>query len=173
MLYPALSSVAIAQNQALLAVERPGLTSVVAVTRMALSVAATIVLTPVMGITGPAVALLAGVALDIVWKTLVLRAHLSAELRAIWPLRERLALLGSYAGGLACAYFASRALSSTAGLLIALPLAAAVYLALLLALGAINHRDRARLGELLSIIRSRRATRRGVPARAVGSSQSS
>src|SRR5207245_1472329 len=71
MFYPALNSVAIAQNQALFAVEEPGLTSVIAIVRMLLTVAVTVALTPTMGITGPAVALLAGAVLDVAWKTIV------------------------------------------------------------------------------------------------------
>jgi O-antigen/teichoic acid export membrane protein len=170
MLYPALNSVSIAQNQALLAVDRPGLTSVVALTRMALTVVATIVLTPSMGITGPAVALLGGAVVDVVWKTFVLRAYLSTALDEIWPVRERLALVGSYLGGFGTAYLVTNAVPSVGGLLIALPLATCVCFALLLGLGAINHRDRARLGELLARICARRGSGRGAPASPVSSS---
>jgi O-antigen/teichoic acid export membrane protein len=162
MLYPALNSVTIAQTQALLAVGLPGLTSVVAVTRMALTVAATIVLTPVMGITGPAVALLGGAAVDLVWKTLLLRPHLSAALHQIWPLRQRLALPGCYLGGFATAYLVTHAIPSIGGLLLGLLLALLVCLALLIGLGAINQRDRARVSELLAAIRARRSARSSV-----------
>jgi O-antigen/teichoic acid export membrane protein len=162
MLYPALNSVTIAQNQALLAVGLPGWTSVVAIARMTLTVAATIVLTPVMGVTGPALALLAGAVVDLAWKTLVLRSYLSAALRQIWPLRERVALLGAYLGGLATAYLATGAQPSVVGLLLGVLLATLVCIALLIALGAINQRDRERLGELLQAIRAKRSARRGV-----------
>jgi O-antigen/teichoic acid export membrane protein len=172
MLYPALNSVAITQNQALLAVDLPGLTSVVALTRMVLTVAATIVFTPPMGITGPAVALLAGAVVDITWKTVVLRSHLSGDLRTIWPLRQRLALVGSYAGGLAAAYFTTNAFPSTAGLVIGLPVATLAYVALLVALGAVHHRDRERLSYLREMLRTKRDRRRGGSAGAVSPSQS-
>ena len=169
MLYPALNSVSIAQNQALLAVDRPGFTSVVALTRMALTVAATVLLTPRMGITGPAVALLGGAVVDIVWKTFVLREYLSSALHEIWPVTQRLALVGSYLGGFGAAYLVSNQLPSVGGLVIAIPLATCVCVALLLAFGAINHRDRARLGELIATLRTRRKSGRGASASTVGS----
>lgn len=163
MLYPAMNSVSVAQNQALLAVDLPGLTSVVAVTRMAITVGGAILLTRPMGITGPAVAILVGALVDVVWKTFALRPYLSSDLHEIWPVRERLALLGSYLGGLAAAYLITHAISHLAGLLIALPLAVLICCGLLFGLGAINHRDRARLGELLVKIRERRASKRSTP----------
>jgi O-antigen/teichoic acid export membrane protein len=160
MLYPALNSVSVAQNQALLTVDLPGFTSVVAVTRMLITVGGAILLTRPMGITGPAVAILVGAIVDVAWKTFVLRPFLSSGLHEIWPVRQRLALVGSYLGGFGTAYFVTQAIPRLGGLLIALPLAVSVCCGLLFGLGALNHRDRARLGELLVTLRAKRSARR-------------
>jgi O-antigen/teichoic acid export membrane protein len=154
--YPALSSVTTAQNQALFAVGRPGLTSVVSLTRMAVTIAATVLLTPMIGITGPAIALLAGLALDIAWKSFVLRNFLSNSLHEIWSRRQRFALVGGYVGGFVAAYMVTKAIPSVGGLLVALITATLTYLVVLIVCGGINHRDRARLTELAATIRARR-----------------
>ena len=166
MLSPAFNAVSIAQTQALLADNLPGLSSIVAVARMALTVAMTIVLTPRIGITGPAIALLAGAVLDVAWKTIALRSHLSSALHEIWPLRQRLALVGGYTGGLAVAFAITHAVTSTLGLLVGLAASSATAAALLVALGAINQRDRSRLAELAGVVKTRTRERRGAPATA-------
>jgi O-antigen/teichoic acid export membrane protein len=169
MLYPAANSVAIAQTQALLAVNLPGRTSIVAIARMVFTVATTVVLTPTIGITGPAIALLAGALVDVIWKTIVLRSYLSTALATIWPQRQRLALVGGYLGGFATAYSVTGALPSTGGLLIGLVLATVTCLGLFILLGAINHRDRDRVAELFASVKARRARRQAAAAAPVGS----
>lgn len=169
MLYPAVNSVAIAQNQALLAVNLPGLTSIVAVTRMAITVAATIALTPSIGLGGPAVALLIGALIDTAWKTVVLRSYLSTALHTIWPTRQRAALVGGYLGGFAVAHLVSHAMHSTGGLLLGLGLATVTCLTLFVSLGAINHRDRDRVGELIAALKMRRKRQQAAAAAPLGS----
>jgi O-antigen/teichoic acid export membrane protein len=161
--YPALNSITVAQNQALLAVDRPGLTSIVSVTRMTLTVAATVLLTPAIGITGPAIALLAGSTLDIVWKSATLHSYLSRRLHEIWPRKQRLAQVAGYVGGFGAAYTLTEAIPSVGGLLLGLAVATLVYICLLFGLGGINERDRARLKELTATIRARRDGRRVSP----------
>lgn len=156
IVYPALNSIAIAQNQALFAVNRPGLTSVVSLARMALTLTATVLLTPAIGITGPALALLGGLVLEIVWKSFVLHPYLSRPLQEIWSRRQRFALLVGYVGGFAVAYAVTEAIASVGGLLVGLVAATLTYLVLLIVCGAVNHRDRARLTELTATIRARR-----------------
>lgn len=155
--YPALSVIASAQTQALIALDRPGATSLISIARLALTVALTVVLTPRLGISGPAVALIAGFLLDIACKSAMLSPFLSSSLRHTWPARERVTLLAAYALGFAAALGVAR----SHGWLPADVLAgASAYAAALLLGGAVNGRDRARLGELLVETRSRRARRR-------------
>jgi O-antigen/teichoic acid export membrane protein len=171
IIYPALNSITVAQNQALFAVNLPGLTSFVSITRMALTVTATVLLTPAIGITGPAVALLGGFALDVIWKSFVLHPYLFTPLHAIWPRRQRLALVGGYVGGFAAAYAVTKALPSVGGLVVGLVVATLAYLVLLIACGAVNHRDRARVAEVIATVRARRGGG-GTSPEPFGSSQS-
>jgi O-antigen/teichoic acid export membrane protein len=164
ILVPALNSIAVTLNQALFALERPGMTSVVAIARMVLTIAATVLLTPVMGITGPAVAAVAGIVLEVVWKSAVVRPHMSTPLREIWSWKERLALVGGYLGGFAATYAATKAFPTAAGLLGGLAIGTLAYVLLLIVCGAINHRDRARVLELMAAIRARRRGGRTSPS---------
>jgi O-antigen/teichoic acid export membrane protein len=157
--YPALASIAIAQTQALYAVDRPGLTSVIALVRMTVTLVGTVVLTPAIGITGPAVALLAGFAVDIAWRGLALRPHLSSPLRATWRRRERLALILAYAAGFAAARATLDADASNGGLLLGLVAGTVAFVAAFALLGGINARDRQRLAELVARLRARRSPR--------------
>ncbi len=159
---PALAVIASAQNQALLAVDRPGLTSIVALVRVALTLSLTIVLTARVGIAGPAIALLAGFLLDIVWKTAVLLPFLSSALRESWPLGQRFALVAAYAGGFAAAHAIERSGSALGWLILSLLLGTLAYVAILAVGGAVNERDRDRLSDVLAIARRWRAKRRAL-----------
>jgi O-antigen/teichoic acid export membrane protein len=156
VIYPAVASITLTQNQALFAVNKPTLTSVVTILRLLVTVGLTIALTPTIGITGPALALLMGYAVDIAWKTAKLLPFLSSPLRTLWPLRERLALCMAYAGGFGTALAVERMAPSTPGLLLALLAGMLAYAALFVAVGGINPRDRARILELLDKARARR-----------------
>jgi O-antigen/teichoic acid export membrane protein len=154
--YPALASVTSAQTQALWAVDRPGLTSIISLARLAATLALTIVLTGRIGVAGPAIALLGGLLLDIVWKTLALAPYLSGSLRSTWPLRQRLALLGAYAGGFAAARSIQGSLAGSPGRLpVGLVAGTLAYAAALALTGGIDRRDRDRLSEVLLGARSR------------------
>jgi O-antigen/teichoic acid export membrane protein len=159
MVCPALASVAGNQNQAFLAVGRPGLTSIIAVTRLALTLVLTVLLTPMIGITGPALAILAGFLLQVSWGVAALLPFLSQPLHITWPLRERLALLAAYACGFGAAIVVEQALPSIGGLLLSLPAGVIAYAAAILACRAVNDRDRQRLGEIIEVARSWRERR--------------
>lgn len=163
IVYPALASVTIAQNQAFFAVNRPGFTSAIALARLVVTVALTVALTPSLGIVGPALAVLAGYALQIAWGAIALLPFLNRRLHITWPLRERLALAFAFACGFGAANAVEHALPSLVGLLPSLVAGTAAYLIALLASGAVNARDRNRLGELVGMARSRRARREVTP----------
>lgn len=160
--YPALAAVTSAQTQALWSVDKPGLTSVTALARLAVTVALTVMLTPRIGIAGPAIGLLAGFLLDMAWKTVALRPFLSRSLHVSWPLRQRLALVVSYACGFGAARALERSLPSTGGLLLSLIAGTLAYAGALLLGGGLNHRDRERLAEALASARARRGHSRAL-----------
>src|SRR4051794_7261080 len=97
MLLPALTTLAVIQNHALYAVGRPTITSVIAFVRLIVVVAVSVPATLLLGITGPAIGLVAGYFIELAWKGVVLKPHLSSSPRALWPHRERLALVAACA----------------------------------------------------------------------------
>ncbi len=158
-LFPALASVTVTQTQALWAIDRPGRTSVIAIVRMTITITLLVVLTPRIGIIGPAIALLAGFLPVAVLSGIALRPSLTRSLRATWPLRERFALLAAYTAGFAVAHGIEQVAPATVDLLLCLPAGIAAYAAAFLLVGGLNLRDRSRLAELLSWLRSRRESR--------------
>jgi O-antigen/teichoic acid export membrane protein len=146
--YPALVTVASAQNQALWSVDRAGLTSITALGRLAVTLSLTVALTPTLGVTGPAFALVAGLLLDIFCKAVALRPFLSRPVSDSWPLLERAALLLAYGYGYAGARAAELAFGSPLRLFAALAAGTVAYLVALLALGGVNERDRERLRDV-------------------------
>jgi O-antigen/teichoic acid export membrane protein len=159
VVFPALASVTVTQTQALWATNRPGRTSVIAIARALVTVALLVVLTPAIGIAGPAIALLAGYVVVIVLGGLSLRSSLARPLRATWPLREQLALGLAYA----CAFLAATVAEHAVRWPVALPLSLGAgtltYLAVFVAAGGVNARDRRRLHEAIALIASWRQGR--------------
>jgi len=153
VLFPALCSIIASQTQALFAVNRPGLTSIVGVTSSVVVIILTFVLTPRIGITGPAIALLVGLVLDVIWRTIVLLPFLSQPIHAMWSLRERFALVAAYAAGFATSNLVEHEIPGIGGLPVCLLAGAAAYAVVSLAGGAVNERDRRRLGETIDIAR--------------------
>lgn len=162
-LYPALASVTVTQTQGLWAVDRPGLTSVIAIARLLLTVALLVVLTPQMHMVGPALSLLAGFAVVVVLSGLALRNHLERPLRATWPRRERLVLLGAYGVG----FGAAHAVQGLAAPVVAIPLAllagSLAFGLVLVACGGVNERDRHRLADAGAALRTRLGRGSGRP----------
>jgi O-antigen/teichoic acid export membrane protein len=154
--YPAAAAVTSAQTQALWSVDRPGLTSITSLARLAVTVLLTVALTPRLGIVGPAIGMLAGFLLDMTWKTVALRPFLSRSLHETWPLRQRLALVVSYACGFATARVIEQSVPSLGGLLLSLAAGTIAYCAAVLLAGGLNQRDRERLIEILAMARARR-----------------
>jgi O-antigen/teichoic acid export membrane protein len=148
-LFPALASITVTQTQALWAVDRPGTTSVIAIARAAVTLGLLVLLTPTLGIDGPAIALLGGYLVVIGLSGLMLRSVLTRRLRATWPVRERLALVGAYAIAFLLAHVTERTIAWPAGLPAALACGAVAFLLVFVLAGGVNERDRRRLGEVL------------------------
>ncbi|HEY2537788.1 MAG TPA: polysaccharide biosynthesis C-terminal domain-containing protein [Solirubrobacteraceae bacterium] len=160
MLFPALASVTATQTQALWATNQPGRTSVIAIIRLTVTIALLVVLTPKIDIIGPAIALLAGYLLVIALSGLALRVFMARPLRATWPLRERFALVAAYVAGFAAAHGVEQMVSSAViGLLPCLFAGTLAYVAVLVACGGVNSRDRHRLTQALDMGRSWRERR--------------
>lgn len=152
MLYPVVASVTVAQTQALWAVNKPGRTSVIAMVRLLITVMLLVTLVQRIGIVGPAIALLAGYLVVAVLSGFVLRSTLERPLRSTWPLRERLALIISYAAGFVSAHLAELVYPSALGLPLCLLAGSIAYVAVLLVCGGLNKRDFRRLAELTSLL---------------------
>jgi O-antigen/teichoic acid export membrane protein len=163
-LYPALAAVTVTQTQALWATGRPGRTSAIAFVRLAVTVALLVSLTAPLGVLGPAIALLAGYAVVVVLSGISLRPSLARPLRATWPLRERIAVLGAYCCAFAAVRAISQALPSPAALGLSLSAGTALYLAVFVASGAVNLRDRDRLQSLREHLTTWRRRRAGTAA---------
>jgi O-antigen/teichoic acid export membrane protein len=163
-LYPALAAVSVTQTQALWATGRPGRTSMIAFVRLAVTVALLVLLTSPLGVLGPAIALLAGYLVVVVLSGISLRPSLARPLRATWPLQERVVLLGAYLCSFAAVRAISLVLPSPAALALSLLAGAVVYLAVFVAAGAVNGRDRERLRVLRQAIEHRRGQRAGAAA---------
>lgn len=160
-LFPALAAVTVTQTQALWSTGRPGRTSLIALVRLLVTIVLLVVLTPGMGIVGPAIALLAGYAAVILLSGMALRPVLARPLRATWPLRERLALIASYALGLGASALVERAIPSPAGLPVCFAAGATAYLLVFVLCGGVNERDRARLAQGRAALSARLERRRG------------
>jgi O-antigen/teichoic acid export membrane protein len=153
LVVPAITALASTQRAALLAVDRPWTTSAIAGVKMLVTVIASVVLTLWTGITGTAVALLAGAVVEVAWMGALTSRYLDAPLRALWPRRERAALVLAYVAGFAAARAVVSFLPGLAGLLPALGAGAVAFVLAFLAAGGINERDRARAGALVARLR--------------------
>jgi O-antigen/teichoic acid export membrane protein len=154
-LFPALAAVSVTQTQALWSTGRPGRTSLIALVRLLVTIALLVALTPRMGIVGPAIALLAGYVAVILLSGLALRPVLARPLRSTWPLRERFALLASYALAFGASALVAHVVPSVAGLPLCLTAGAAAYLLVFVLCGGVNLRDRARLAQGRAALASR------------------
>ncbi len=160
VLFPALASITATQTQALWATNRPGRTSLIAIARLLITTVLLVVLTPRIGIVGPAISLLAGYIVVVALNGIVLRPSLSRPLRATWPVRERLALAAAYAAGFAATHWVEHATGRAEfilGIVLSLSAGTLAYVAVFLACGGVNTRDRVRLNEVRARLRARRA----------------
>jgi O-antigen/teichoic acid export membrane protein len=164
LLVPAAVAAVAVQRHVLLADDRPGLTSIIAVGGAIATTAATIVLTLRSGVTGAAAGLLIGSCFEAAWLAVHARRHVATPLRVLWPPREAVPIVLGYAAGFAVAHAVVAALPGVAGLLPALAAGSAAYVAVLVAGGSVNDRDRARVAALSRWMRARR--RRGHAAAA-------
>jgi O-antigen/teichoic acid export membrane protein len=162
-LYPALAAITVTQTQAMWATNRPGRTSLIAVLRLIVTLALVVILTPTLGVTGPAIALLVGYVISVLFGGVMLRPVLRRPARATWPWRERLALGAAYVAGFAGARVVQASVASLAALPLSLGAGMLAYFLVFLGAGGLNSRDRARLSEMLAILRRVRERRSAPP----------
>lgn len=156
LLVPAVVAAVAVQRHVLLADNRPGLTSIIAVGGAVATTVATVALTLRSGVTGAAVGSLTGSCIEAAWLALHTRRHVATPLRVLWPPREVVPIVLGYAAGFAAAHAVATALPGVAGLLPALAAGSAAYVAVLVAGGGVNDRDRARIAALSRWMRARR-----------------
>lgn len=162
MLVPALAALSRIQSQALFTVDRPWITSLTAAVRLLCTVLVTYAATLRFGILGPPLGLVYGTALDVIARQAYLRPYIKTPLRELWPVRQMLALVPAYGLAVAVGRGAEAAVTQPLSVLLSVPLAAIVYLMVLLSLGGLNERDRERLRPLLA--RARRLGRDESPS---------
>ncbi len=155
LLVPAITTMTNIQSDALLAVGRPLATTALAGARMAATIPLTIVLTISLGVTGAALGVTLGACVQLGVQFGVLRAHLSQPMLRLWPIRQLVGIVAAYAGGFAAARLVDSLLPGFLGLLAALTAGAVAYVAVLLVVGGMLSRDRARAQAILSVVASR------------------
>jgi O-antigen/teichoic acid export membrane protein len=164
---PALFTLTAVQRQALLAVDRPWLSSIVVVLRMFVTVGLIAVLTPPLGITGTSIGLLVGAGASMVWMFVSMRPYMHRPVRALWPLRELVALALAYAAGFGAARLVDSAIDGLLALIPALVAGTVAFVLVFWLAGGVNPRDRDRLTELKERLAHRRRGR-PLPATSAG-----
>jgi O-antigen/teichoic acid export membrane protein len=158
MLVPVMLGFTIFGSQVLLTFNRPLTTTTLETTRMLITVGLGIALASAFRATGMGAAVALGCALEASIILPLIKQHLSTPLHTLWPPRAVLALLLAYAGGFAAAHYLAGWFSSAfIGAPIAVVGGAAVYLVILVGLGAISDRDRERVRTIRSALRARAA----------------
>jgi O-antigen/teichoic acid export membrane protein len=155
LLVPAAVCMANIQRRAFLAVDRPGTTSVLGAARLAITATATVALTVRLGMTGTALGLLAGAAAEVASIALLAGRYLETPLRTLWRPREQVATLLAYGAGFGAARGTAELVPGVAGLVPALAAGAIAFVAVLVATGGLNDRDRARIGFVAHRVRGR------------------
>lgn len=155
MVLPAVGGIAQAMSHALNAVNRPLVVSVIDVGGAVVTVALTFLLATAMGDTGAALAYVLGFTAITVVTFLVGRKHLSAKVTELWPVRSMIGLLLAYAGGFAAARLADLYIPWPGGMIVGLVAGSVAFVALLLTVGGIEPRDRARISDLLGTLRAK------------------
>jgi O-antigen/teichoic acid export membrane protein len=145
---PAVTTMSQMQVNALIAVDRPVVTTGLAIVRTIVTVGLAVPLGVNDGATGVAIALLAGTVVQF-----VLQLRLTAQLLArpfleYWPPRQMGALAIACVLSFLGAHAVYAELATPGGLVLALAAGSAVFIAIVLLLGGILPRDRARLAEL-------------------------
>jgi O-antigen/teichoic acid export membrane protein len=163
LVMPALTVMATALGLVLLAVDRPLMHSAIIGGRMVATIALTVPLTLSMGITGTAIAASAGYALELPVRWFMTRPYLTRP-GALWPIRERLAVLVAYAAGFAAAWAVDSSLRGAVGLMLGLVAGSLAYAAAYVVAGGLNDRDRDRLGSIWTRARGLRGGRAAAAA---------
>jgi hypothetical protein len=125
---------------------------------MVVTVAATVPLTLWLGVTGPGVALCLGLIGDIAFTTSRVAPRLSTPLKALWPLRQRVALVAAFAAGYAAARAIDAGLPGLWGAAAGVIGGSALYAGTLIGVGGVSSADTARARGFVDLLRRRRPT---------------
>ena len=157
LLVPLFQTLTAIQGAALTAYDRPLLTSFAQIVRLAVTVIGGIILARAYGITGMAVAMAAGSLVCFGVYTVVLQFRMGASMPVPLRSRQLVGLGAAYLSGFATSHVLQQQIPGALGLIVALCVGSASYLAVGICLSGTTSRDRARL----KIARDR-ITKRGV-----------
>jgi Tfp pilus assembly protein PilF len=155
LLVPVSTTMVVVLSQSLIATDRPLATSTSAAIRLIATLIPVLILTRSMGITGTAIGMAVGGAVQLVGQLALVQRDVVRLFRSWWPLRQMLAQALAYCAGFAAARGVVTALPGFAGLVIALGLGVAAYLACLVGAGGLTYRDRRRIASAWSAFRAR------------------
>lgn len=156
LLVAPLAIVSHVQFQAMWALDRPMTSSVIAMVRMAVGLPLMVLLTWKMGITGTALGQLVGYGVGFVIISVWTVRALSQPLLTLFGLRQMAGIAAGYGAGYGVAWILDDRLAGPGGLVVALVGGSLAYAVVLLAVGGVVARDRAR---------ARKLVRRLMPAR--------
>lgn len=158
LLLPFAQCVANAETTLISAVDRPLLAAMLTVGRTVVVLALAIPLGVAFDLTGVAAGYAIGFLLDVALRSVIAARHLHQPLHTLWSRREMATVVAAYALGFVAARLVDDALGGHLGTLVALTAGVLAFAAAFVVAGGVNHRDRARLQELLA---RRRARARG------------
>ena len=161
LLVPVSTTMATVLSQSLIATDRPLATSASALIRLIATFVPLVILTRSMGITGTAIGMAIGGVVQLAGQLLFVQRDVLRLLRSWWPLRQMFAQLLSYCAGFAVARAIVIALPGYIGLVIALSVGVATFLAVLVGAGGLAQRDRTRIGNARRALRARTAASAG------------
>ena len=168
LLMPAVGTLSTLQSQALVAQGRPLATTYAAGGRVVATVVATIVLVDVAGVTGAALGMILGFAVDLVWKTVLVRRTMTTPVHAHWPVRQAVGLVAAFAAGFGVARALDATVGGVAGVGAGLFGGSLAYVSVLVVVGGLTDSDRRRLKDLNVSLRQR-ASRRATATASAGS----
>lgn len=157
LLVPPLVVLTQIQRNALYSLDRPSAGSVSGILRLVVTLATGILLTWQIGIDGAAIGMVLGLLADFAFSSRIVRPHLTTPFAVLWPLRERFVLFAACAGGFISARLVYNALGYPFGIFAGTAAGLVVLIAIVIAGGAVNHRDRQRIAEVRQMIAKRRA----------------
>lgn len=153
LLVPVIATAGAVQSSALMALERPLTTTVVNLTRFVVTISLGLPLSRVAGLTGMAWAVLAGAAAALTLQSVLLHRSRRIAVSRLWPVRQMAAIPLAYGAGFGASAGVERLGPGPVVLALSLVVGLGAYIAVILVVGALNERDRARVRHAVAYLR--------------------